>query len=117
MKFKTDQNLPLDVANVLRESGFDAISVTEQGLNGAPDAIIAEVCQSESRTLITLDTDFADIRAYPLADYPGIIVLRLQRQDKYHVMRIIRSLVSVIQKNDIENKLWIVDEKKIRVRY
>ena len=45
-------------------------------LDGAPDSYISIVCRREKRALITLDTDFADIRAYPPQDFSGLIVLR-----------------------------------------
>lgn len=77
MRFKTDENLHPDVAGFLRAKGHDALTVWDQGLRGRPDADIAEVCRSESRALVTLDVGFADIRAYPPQNYPGLIVLRL----------------------------------------
>ena len=86
MKFKVDENLPIEVAQLLREAGHDVYSVHEQGLVGAKDHVLAEVCQSENRAMVTLDTHFADIRTYPPGNYSGLIVLRLARQDKAHVL-------------------------------
>jgi predicted nuclease of predicted toxin-antitoxin system len=80
MRFKTDENVPLEAVDLLRAAGHDAFSVFDQSLAGQPDDRIASVCQQEDRVLITLDTDFADIRTYPPAHYPGIIVLRLASQ-------------------------------------
>lgn len=62
MKFKIDENLPVEVATMLRESGYDATTVHDQNLIGEPDAHLASVCQTEKRAVITLDIDFADIR-------------------------------------------------------
>lgn len=76
MKFKTDENLPVEVAHLLRQEGHDALSVIDQQLAGRPDADVAVMCQSEQRALVTLDLDFSNIRAYPPADYEGIIVFR-----------------------------------------
>jgi predicted nuclease of predicted toxin-antitoxin system len=44
MNFKVDENLPIEVAQLLRESGHDVYSVHEQGLVGAKDHVLAEVC-------------------------------------------------------------------------
>jgi predicted nuclease of predicted toxin-antitoxin system len=77
--FKTDENLPFEAATALRTHGLDVATVLDQGLGGHPDADIAAVCRSERRALITLDTDFANIDAYPPGDYPGLVVLRLAR--------------------------------------
>ena len=65
MRFKIDENLPAEFAEILRKAGFDAVTVMEQGLNGEPDPRIIEVCQREERAFATLDTDFSNIRAYP----------------------------------------------------
>ena len=116
MKFKVDENLPMEVAQLLREAGHDVYSVHEQGLVGAKDHVLAEVCQLENRAMVTLDTHFADIRTYPPENYSGLIVLRLVRQDKPHVLEVMRRVLKLFSSETLERKLWIVDEKRVRVR-
>jgi len=116
MEFKVDENLPVEVADLLRQVGYDAVTVFEQHLEGSPDSDIASVCQEEGRALITLDTDFADIRAYPPAQFPGLIVLRLHRQDKPHVLKVIERLIPLLSSEPLEHLLWIVEETRLRVR-
>lgn len=116
MRFKIDENLPVEAANLLRQAGYDVKTVAEQGLNGSPDSNVISVCRREKRVLITLDTDFADIRLYPPAQSSGLIVLRLQKQDKHHVIGILNRLLHVISKEPLEERLWIVEETNIRVR-
>jgi hypothetical protein len=43
----------------------------EEHLGGSRDPKLASVCQEEERVLVTLDTDFADIQAYPPEQFPG----------------------------------------------
>ena len=116
MKFKVDENLPIEVAQLLHEAGHDVFSVHEQGLVGAKDHVLAEVCQSENRAMVTLDIHFADIRTYPPENYFGLIVLRLVRQDKPHVLEVMRRVLKLFSSETLEGKLWIVDEKRVRVR-
>ena len=92
------------------------MSVLDQELSGKPDQNIAGICQQEERIIITLDLDFADIRTYPPRDYSGIIVLRLKRQDKLIALSVGRRLLKAFQDNSLENQLWIVDERRIRIR-
>jgi hypothetical protein len=40
MKFKTDENLPVEFAEEFREAGHDAVSVYDQRLTGRPDVDI-----------------------------------------------------------------------------
>ncbi len=77
MKFKIDENSPVEVANLLTEQGHDALTVFQEHLDGAPDSYISIVCRREKRALITLDTDFADIRAYPPQN-----LIRIAREKK-----------------------------------
>ena len=79
MKLKIDENLPGECAEILRDGGFEADRVADERLTGAEDSAIAVRSQAEGRVLITLDLDFANIRAYPPAEYAGIIVLRSKR--------------------------------------
>ncbi|MGQ0594828.1 MAG: DUF5615 family PIN-like protein [Gammaproteobacteria bacterium] len=71
MKFKIDENLPVEIAALLEEAGYDATTVLDQELEGSADPHIASVCRKEDRALVTLDIDFADIRTYPPNQYPG----------------------------------------------
>ena len=45
------------------------------------DQAVATACTAEKRILVTLDLDFADMRSYGSSEAPGIIVMRLPRQD------------------------------------
>ena len=116
MKFKVDENLPIDVAERMRQVGYDTATALEQNLSGKSDSEVSSVCQQEGRILVTLDTDFADIRTYPPQESPGFIVLRLQRQDKDHVMAVVDSLLEAFRKETPEHSLWIVEEDRIRIR-
>jgi predicted nuclease of predicted toxin-antitoxin system len=91
--FKTDENPPIEVAAVLGAHALDAATVLEEGLDGHPDIDIAEACRRGCRSLITLDVHFANIDAYPPADHPGILVLRLARQDMGHALGVVRRLM------------------------
>ena len=55
MKFKIDENAPVEAANILRAAGFTADTVGEENLSGADDSIVASTSQSEGRILVTLD--------------------------------------------------------------
>lgn len=116
MKFKIDENLPMEAAEALRQAGHDAATVLEQQYGGSADAQLAVLCQRESRILVTLDMDFADIRAYPPAEFPGLIVLRLRQQDKPHVLDVLAHLIRVLGEEPLERRLWVVEETRIRIR-
>jgi len=116
MNFKIDENLPVEVAELLKQAGYDAATVSEQNLIGTSDTKLAALCQKEKRTIVTLDTDFADIRTYPPDRFCGIIVMRLNRQDKPHVFEVFRRVMRLFPEEPLEQHLWLVEEDRIRIR-
>lgn len=114
--FKIDENLPVEAAGLLRQAGYDVRTVLEQGIGGSPDLDVATVCQREQRALITLDKDFADIRAYPPGEYDGLIVLRILHQDKPSVLALMERLLPLLARESLARHLWIVDERHVRIR-
>ncbi|HEX7809191.1 MAG TPA: DUF5615 family PIN-like protein [Thermoanaerobaculia bacterium] len=116
MRFKTDENLPEELAQLLRDTGWDALSVIQQKLGGTADQRLAEICAAESRILVTLDLGFGNIKAYPPRAQSGIIVLRPPRQDKPSILALATRLVEALRGQEIRNELWVVDDQKIRVR-
>jgi predicted nuclease of predicted toxin-antitoxin system len=116
MQFKIDENLHPEVAELLRQHGHDATTVYDQGLRGHSDAEIAQVCRREARALVTMDLDFADIRAYPPQGYTGIMVLRLTDQSRPAVLRVFRQMLALLNREPLAEHLWIVEEHQIRMR-
>jgi predicted nuclease of predicted toxin-antitoxin system len=116
MRFKTDENIHPELAEYLRENGHDALTVWDQGMRGRPDSDLAIVCQAEQRALITLDLGFADIRAYPPQQFPGLVILRLVHQGRQSVMAVFPRVVNLLKSEPIEGRLWIVDEHRVRIR-
>jgi predicted nuclease of predicted toxin-antitoxin system len=116
MRFKIDENLPLEVAELLRRAGHDALTVLDENLGGQADRTIGQVIREEKRALITLDLDFADIRSFPPGEYAGLIVLRLEKQDKPRVLGVIGRVLPLLGKEQLIGLLWVVDESAVRIR-
>jgi predicted nuclease of predicted toxin-antitoxin system len=116
MLFKIDENLPVEIAELISSAGHDAKTVHDQQLQGVEDSVLMKKCDSENRILITLDTDFSDIRTYPPREHEGIIVLKLGNQSKKHVVELFQTVLRLIKKEPIEKRLWIVEETVVRIR-
>ena len=97
-------------------AGHDAVTVLDQLLGGAVDERLACLCRAEGRVLVTLDLDFSNIQTYPPSEHAGIIVLRLSRQDKEQVMKVVTAIIPSLLVEPLQGRLWIVDEYKIRIR-
>lgn len=116
MEFKVDENLPIEIAELLISAGYNAKTINEQQLQGAKDPLLIDICKSEGRVLVTLDTDFSDIRSYPPQELPGVIILRVGSQAKQHVIKVFQSILPFVQQEPLHQHLWIVEETKIRIR-
>ena len=116
MRFKLDENLPVELAHLFRDFDHDAVTVLDQGLGGAKDFQLASICKGERRAIVTLDKDFSDIRSYPPSEYAGLVVFRLQTQGRDHLLRIGRRFLRATRDKVLDGQLWIVEESRIRVR-
>ncbi|MFN9507846.1 MAG: DUF5615 family PIN-like protein [Planctomycetota bacterium] len=117
MRFKVDENLPIDDAEILRANCHDALTIFDQNMVGEPDPKVARVCKEEKRIIVTLDLDFSDIRSYPPAEHSGIIILRPRTQSKPDVLGLIgRLLPLLIGGEQLSGNLWIVQENGVRIR-
>jgi hypothetical protein len=42
--------------------------------------------------------------------------LRLHRQDRAHVLKVLQPIVPLLQEKKLDNALWIVEEARVRIR-
>lgn len=116
MRFKLDENLPPESCEPFRRAGHDADTVVDEGLAGIDDDRLSEVCRGEGRVLVTLDTGFADIRSFQADLSPGVVVLRVARQDKSAVLRVIERVVMQLEHEPLQQCLWIAGDTDLRIR-
>ncbi|MFL5269458.1 MAG: DUF5615 family PIN-like protein [Stellaceae bacterium] len=116
MKFKLDENLSRAAGDLIRAAGHDIVTAVEQGLRGAADERIFEVCKGERRTLITLDRDFGQVLRYPPAAGAGIVVLELgPRATHAGLLDRVRELLTFLRTQSSDGSLWIVEPGRIRI--
>lgn len=116
MKFKLDENIPELVRVSLTARGLDTHGVHDEGLAGAADARLLQACIAEDRILITLDLDFADIRAYPPGSHPGIWVLRPPAQTFSAIEGLALAGLRLAAVERVRGQLWIIDDRRVRIR-
>jgi predicted nuclease of predicted toxin-antitoxin system len=116
MRAKLDENLPVEAVTLFGEHGWECDTVADEGLAGAPDTEIAIACHEEGRILFTLDLDFADIRAYPPAEYSGIVVLRPAVPSRGAVLAMLARALQVLHDQWEDHLLWIIEPTRVRVR-
>ena len=115
MRFKLDENLPRAARRVLEAQSWDVHDVHEEKLAGAIDSEIRATCMREDRVLVTLDTDFADVRLVS-PDSPGIMLLRPNDQSIPATVACLEGAVRLLATEEIEGTLWLVEPERIRLR-
>jgi predicted nuclease of predicted toxin-antitoxin system len=116
VKFKLDENIPRDAADLMRVRRLDVHTVIDEALGGQSDPTVLESAGVEGRILITLDRGFGDVRAYRPGTHPGIIVLR---PDDQRTATIVRTIELLLDHHDVETLtgcITIVQRNVLRVR-
>jgi len=116
MLFKIDENLPVELADLLNREVHNEFTVNQQKMQGIGDYELISICKKGKRALITLDTDFIDIRRYPPREHYGIILLRSFNQSKVSSMRLMEKILPELKREKVIGSLWIVEDDKIRIR-
>jgi len=116
VKFKLDENFGTRTQQLFRAEGHDVMTVTSERLAGCPDGHLADVCRLETRCLVTLDLDFADVRRFPPDRMSGIVVLRLPRNPTLPLIEdLIRDFLRAMGGQPLAGRLWMVEPGRIRV--
>jgi predicted nuclease of predicted toxin-antitoxin system len=116
MKFKLDENLPLEIAVAFEDSGHEVDTVQSEGLVGAPDVEILDHARLEHRILLTMDKGIADVRLFPPSKYPGIVLFRPATSGRGDVLRFVQQALPHLLLTNLEGRLAIVSPRGIRVR-
>ena len=116
IKIKVDEDLPRLAVHVLREHGYDAANVIEQGMGGWKDPKLWEAIQVEERFLVTADKGFANIQKYPPGKHVGVLLLRPDQDGIRPVMDLLNQVLNSYQLHDLAGTITVATQRGIRVR-
>jgi predicted nuclease of predicted toxin-antitoxin system len=117
VKFKLDENLPLEILEDLRRAGQEADSVHDEGLAGEPDSVVLEKSREDGRILLTLDKGIGDLRSYRSGKSPGIVLFRPGSSGRSTVLSFVRVHLPEILNLDLAGHLTVVTDLSIRRRW
>ena len=115
MKFKLDENIPVDLARVLSGLGHDVDTVPQEALMGRPDSVVWACAQEAARLLITQDLDFADMRRFAPGTHNGILLVRLDHPCRRALVDRVGMLFLNEPIEEWRGSLVVVTDRKIRV--
>jgi predicted nuclease of predicted toxin-antitoxin system len=116
MRVKVDEDLPKVAVQELRQQGYDAASVVEQGMGGMKDPALWQVVQAEGRFLVTADKGFGDIRFYQPGTHAGVLLLRPDQDGIRPVMELLERVVKHYELLNLVGTITVATPRGIRIR-
>lgn len=101
---------------LLREKGFDVITLREVGSITLPDSQVLQLAVKADRILLTNDRGFGNILTYPPETHRGIIVLKISAETESAVHRVLLTLLEIHDREFLQQQMCVVDGHKYRFR-
>jgi hypothetical protein len=116
MRFKLDENLPLELVDDLTRLGHEADTVVSEGLKGANDQVVVEAARASRRILLTLDKGIASLLRYPIDAQGGTVLFRPDESGRQSVLSFIRARLVPLLALQLFGRLTVVGATRIRIR-
>lgn len=116
MKFLADMGVSPLTVKELKEAGYDAVHLSEEGLMRMPDSQIMAKAKQEARIVLTFDLDFTDLLAASKDNLPSVIIFRLKKTRPSFVNSRLFTVLSECSENLNNGAIIIVEDYRYRVR-
>ena len=116
MKFLADMGISHKTVSFLHALGYDAVHLSEQGLERLPDPGIVEKARREERILLVHDLGFGELVAASGATLPSVITFRLRNMHPDRVNGALQNILSQHGETLEHGAMISVTEGQIRVR-
>lgn len=117
MRVKVDEDLPKAAAEMLRDRGYEADSVIEQGMGGAKDHALWLAVQAEQRFSATADKGFGDIRFYPPGAHAGILLLRPDQAGIRPILALLERTLTAYDLEALAGAVAVSTPRGVRIRW
>jgi predicted nuclease of predicted toxin-antitoxin system len=116
VRFKLDENLPVELVTDLRDLGHDADTVADEGLRGAADPAVVDAAFTADRILFTLDKGIANLQRYPIHKNAGVVLFRPDTSGRGAVTAFVRERLHKVLEMGLTGRLTVVGPSRIRFR-
>ncbi len=116
-KLYLDQMLRLEVAQALKDEGYDVLRASEVGQARADDYQVLQKAIVENRTLVTLDEHFGDWVILPLSKHSGVIRLKINPTTSKNAIKLLLPFLRLHSSDQLKNYLVILSAKRSKWVY
>lgn len=116
MRFKGDENIPLQAIQLLADHGHDVTTVADERLKGGSDTRVLAAATAEQRMVLTTDRGFADIRAHPPGTHPGIVVVHARDLRQSVIVMLLGTFIVEHDFDDFVGCNVVIEPGSVRVR-
>jgi len=116
LRIKVDEDLPVIVARLLTDAGYDTARVPDQQMGGWDDQKLWDAVQDEKRFLITADKGFGDLRAYPPGTHEGVLVLRPDDDGIRPMEELMRAVLNGFRLDELVGVVAVATPRGLRIR-
>jgi predicted nuclease of predicted toxin-antitoxin system len=117
LKALTDELIPTDTVLYLRAIGHNVQDIKELGMSGQDDEAILRYARKKNRVLITADSDFANLKKFPLIKEPGRIVLSIGSTSSFRLNRALERLFRLMKLRDFKGNLITVTQDNVTITF
>jgi predicted nuclease of predicted toxin-antitoxin system len=117
VRFLVDQNRSPLLAELLRQSGHDAVYTEDIGLERAEDDEVLRIAQEQDRIVVSGDADFGALLALAHESKPSVILFR--QRSRRHASQQAALLVEHLDTiaTDLETgAIVVITDDRIRIR-
>lgn len=115
MRLKLDENIPRSAASALAALGHDVHTVVDEGIQGADDATVWRIAQSEHRFVVTQDIRFVAEQVIPSQPHAGILIVRTRLPGRLAVHNRVLALFRQEQVEGWIGAIVVASDVKVRV--
>ena len=117
MRLPLDNNLSERLIDLLAPAEWDVVHVRSLHLQAAKDTVVLDVARTESRVLVSADTDFGALLAATHAGGPSVVLIRrLAGRRVEEIAGVLLANLPVVAEDLSAGSIVAIEETTMRIR-